>query len=108
MLAPDSVANIVAVLDEDEHALPIWSVRALRMLLAERERLIAGELVATAADELTRMRRRLARAHALVAQWDRQRERYAHEYEGSEYELGVARGLREASLDLRRALTEDA
>lgn len=104
MLPPDSVENIRKVLDADLHALPVWAVRALRLLLDEREHLIAGAVGEPVTSEIVRVRRRLELARELLPQWRRQAEVYAHEHEGADYQLGVARGIRMSLDDLRSVL----
>lgn len=104
MLPPDSVSNIVQVLDADLHALPVWAVRALRLLLDERDALIHGAIGEPASGEIARTRQRLELAKQLLVEWDRQQDRYAHGHEGADYELGISRGMRACIDDLKTVL----
>lgn len=110
MLAPDSVKNIRYVLDQDAHALPVWAVRAIRLLLDERDHLLSGMLVAHSCEEMLRAERRVAAAKQLVEAWHDELERragYGQNPASAEYERGYARGVRACIFDLRTVLTQD-
>jgi hypothetical protein len=115
MLPPDNVTNIRAVLDADQHALPVWAVRALRLLLDEREHLIAGLMGETASEEMAKIRRRIGIAHQLLAAWTVALDQPPPQGDpGDEpdeceksYLRGYARAMRSCIYDLRAVLTQD-
>lgn len=115
MLPPDSVHNIRAVLDADNHALPVWAVRALRLMLDEREHLLAGLIGEAASEEMAKVRRRIGIAHQLLAEWQTALDQppprgelgdIPDECERS-YLRGYARAIRSCIYDLRTVLTQD-
>jgi len=107
MLAPDSVQNIRAVLDADNHALPVWAIRALRLLLDEREHLIAGLIGETATEEMAKVRRRLSAARMLLEGWRDALDQRDLNPSNVEFERGYTRAVRDCLHDLRAVLTQD-
>lgn len=105
MLAPDSVANIRAVLDADDHALPVWAVRALRLLLDERECLIAGLIGEPASEELAKDRRRVCAMRQLVTGWLESLETVkASAFASTEHAKAHRRAVEACAFDVRTVL----
>lgn len=69
MHAPDSIANIRRVLDEDAHALPVWAVRAIRLCLDELDAQREGRIGESTAEEMATVRRRMELAKQLLVEW---------------------------------------
>ena len=83
----------------------MWAVRALRLLLDEREALLHGAVGEPAASEIVKTRRRLELARQLLEDLERQHQQCATDFVAAPYELGLARGLKMAIDDLRFVLT---
>jgi hypothetical protein len=108
MLPPDSVQNIRAELDRDAHALPVWAVRALRLMLDERDVLVAGIATADVAEEIATDRRRMALASQLLVEWEQELASVPEappESDAHWYALGHSRAMRSCLHDLRTVLT---
>lgn len=102
MLPADSVENIRKVLDQDAHAFPVWCVRAMRLLLDERECLVSGLIGEPASEAMAKDRRRICALRQVMKGWA---ESLDKPIEGSdEYVRGIKRGLRNCIYDVLTVL----
>lgn len=108
MLAPDSVANIRAVLDADHNAFPVWCVRALRLLLDELDAQREGRIGESTAEEMATTRRRMELARQLLVEWKHELEMAPDvpaDSDADHYKRGHIHAVQSCIHDLRTVLT---
>ena len=108
MLAPDSVANIRTVLDQDRNAFPVWCVRALRLLLDELDAQRESKVGDSTLEEMSVVRRRIELAKQLLVEWRAELEKVPvvpADSDADHYKRGHAHAVQSCIADLQTVLT---